>query len=582
MEIKHDKFILGQSKSKAIDENSKEIRFDLQLQKKAGFIGIAVEGTVTDTSGPPIPNALIKITDSNLEAIMHTITNDEGSYVFNNIPANDSYTIFAIAEDKKLKQDKQFALSGGGVKTIDFILEDDIAMQLGIIAGDLYKNGTDAPISGAVLSLYKNVNNAEVLVAITNTNEYGQFVFREVDNGQYKIEISALGFISENMTVEMALNASKIMSIKPNLNSDTNAENGIISGIIMNDTNTPINRADVILYKVNKDDANLDEISSDNRSLTPVAFTKTNISGIYLFINVPQGIYKVKSNKIELVEVEVTTPLKRAPNINSLTLSQATTINPISTEAKFGILENGAVIRTQSNSPGFIDLIGGLSQGTVTLSINAPLTGKYNINLEHLNSSVRFMTLEVNGVDGESLAVPGTKDFYTENSEIFTTEIDLIQGKNIIKLKGNTTYYAPVIGKITFTIKSIEGKIELTKGTLRNGVIIKEHIGESEFVGNIGSTSNGFVTISLDIPIEGNYKIEMPHLNEEDRTLTVDVNGLFLTKYDVPPTKDYNASNAKILKFDATFVKGLNTIRFHNDNENLSAPLLGTLKYVQD
>lgn len=569
MQIKKDKFILGQSESKTIGSVGEEIRLDLQLQKKTGIIGAVVTGNITDTSGLPVSNALIKIMDSNFEPLMHSITDEQGEYIFNNIPASNSYTIFAIAEGKKLKQDKQFALSSGESKTINFTLEDDFAMQLGIIAGDLYQNGTTIPINGAVVSLYRIINNTEVLFALTNTNEYGQFVFREIENGKYDIKISALGFIPDGIELEM-LSTSKIILIKPTLSTDANAENGTVSGLITNDNNTPINRADVILYKV------------DGANLIPVSFTKTNISGVYLFINVPQGIYKVKSNEIEIVEVEIAPPLKKSPNINTLTLSQATTVNPIITEAQFGTLENGAII-SQTLSPGFIDLIGGSTEGTVILNIEVPLAGKYNINLEHLNTNDRNLVLEVNGVMTSDLLVASTPSFNPNDAMIFTTEINLMQGNNIIKLKGDGTNLAPAIKQITFTINSFEQIVDINTATLKDGAVIRTSENSPGFVDFIGSDSNGSATLSLDISIEGKYKIELTHLNTSNRTLKVDINSVSDGElYVVPSTDSFNSSDAGIFTFSAFFVKGINTIKLHNDDESSVAPILGSLKYVQE
>lgn len=566
MQIKKDKFVLGQSESKTIGSIGEEIRLDLKLEQKSNVIGAIVKGTVRNTSGQPITNALIKIMDSNFEPLLHAITDEQGEYLFNNIPSSSAYTIFAIADGKKLKQDQQFALSNGESKTIDFVLEDDPAMQLGIIAGDLYQNGTTTPINGAVVSLYKIVNGEEILSALTNTNEYGQFVFREVENGPYEIKISALGFVSDSIAVEM-LATSKIMLIKPTLVVDPNAENGTVSGLITNDNNTPINRADVILYKV------------ENNELTPIAFTKTNTSGVYLFINVPQGVYKVKSNEMEIVEVEIEPPLEKAPNVASLSLSQATTLNPIVTEAQFGVLSNGAAIN-QTISPGFVDFIGGEDDGTVMLSVDVALAGKYSISLQHLNTNERNLVLDINGSIGENLLVPATSSFNPNDSKIFTTEIALMQGNNIIKLKGDGANFAPVIKEISFMIKPFEQAIDVNTGTLSGGASVNQTIALG-FVDFIGGEDNGSVTLSLDIALEGEYSINLSHLNTTERNLKVDINNLQTVTYAVPPTASFNSEDAEIFTFTANLVKGINTIRLHNDNESAFAPVLGSLTYIQ-
>ncbi|MEG0691479.1 MAG: carboxypeptidase-like regulatory domain-containing protein, partial [Oscillospiraceae bacterium] len=59
-----------------------------------------------------------------------------------------------------------------------------------------------------------------------------------------------------------------------------------ISGIITDDVGAAVIGADVILYRVETDN-----------SLTPIALTKTIANGVYLFVNTPQGNYKIKSSK---------------------------------------------------------------------------------------------------------------------------------------------------------------------------------------------------------------------------------------------------------------------------------------------
>lgn len=290
--IKQDKYILGQSVSKSIAAVAEEIRLDLKLSPQPLNNTGRVTGTVVDTNGNPVPNALIKLMDSNYEPILHAITAADGTYTLDKVPAGSGYNIFSIAAGKALNQGVSFSITASQVITKNFTLVDDPNSQLGIIAGDLYDSATNAPINGAVISLYKvNEDETEVLVSITYTNQYGQFVFRGLDIGNYSIRVSALGYIGTSSTVSITAPGQIVPSII-NITQDPNSARGTVSGIITDQNNQPIVAADVVLYKVNADN-----------SLTAIAFTKTNSAGVYLFINVPQGSYKVKSNKTEDVVI---------------------------------------------------------------------------------------------------------------------------------------------------------------------------------------------------------------------------------------------------------------------------------------
>ncbi|MEG0307304.1 MAG: carboxypeptidase-like regulatory domain-containing protein [Clostridium sp.] len=290
--IQQDIYILGQSQTKQIQTVGEEIRLDLQLTPQPLNNTGKVTGTVIDTLGNPIPNALIKIMDSNYNPILHAITAADGTYTLDNLPAGTGYNIFATAAGMALQQGVSFTITAGQVITKNFTLTSDPSTQLGIIAGDLTDLSNSAPINGAVVSLYLvNSDTTEVLQAITYTNQYGQFVFRGLAIGNYAIRVSALGYIGTSSTVSITTSGQIVPALIA-LNQNPNASRGTVSGIITDNNNQIIVAADVVLYKVNLD-----------TSLTAIAFTQTNSSGVYLFINVPQGSYKVKSNQTEDVVI---------------------------------------------------------------------------------------------------------------------------------------------------------------------------------------------------------------------------------------------------------------------------------------
>lgn len=290
--IKQDIYILGQSEAKRIQSIGEEIRLDLQLQPQPLNTTGTVTGTITDTTGQPIPNALVKLMDSNYEPLMHSLTGTDGTYTIDNVKPGSGYNVFAISQGKKLNQGISFALASNQVVNRDFTLEDDPSAQLGIIAGDIIDSATGRPVGGAVASLYSiNSDETEVLEAITYTNEFGQFVFRELDLGNYVVRISALGY-ERTISTANVTKSGQIVKSAVKMVPDTTTSRGTISGIITNNNNVPIENADVVLYEVNEDE-----------SLTPISFTKTNAQGVYLFINVAQGNYKVKSNQTEDVTV---------------------------------------------------------------------------------------------------------------------------------------------------------------------------------------------------------------------------------------------------------------------------------------
>ncbi len=287
MAVKIDKYILGQSETKSIEQLAEEIRLDLSLEPNPHIDGGTVFGTVKDESDKPIPGALIKIMDNNHNPLAHEITGEDGTYIFTSFPPGSNYHIYSIAQGYKLEEDVPFTLLPQQSVEKDFVLPIDPTSSLAIIAGDILDNKTKKAIKGAVVNLFSNEGD---LIALSYTNDYGQFVFGDVAKGKYAVRISALGHKATSQTIEIDKDG-QIANIIVNLDVDPSSARGTVSGMITDNDNEPIDGAEVILYKVEAQD-----------KLTPIAFTKTNDEGVYLFINVDEGSYKIKANQ-EFIEV---------------------------------------------------------------------------------------------------------------------------------------------------------------------------------------------------------------------------------------------------------------------------------------
>jgi|GEM_PF-456758 len=284
--VLYDLYVLGQSESKKLTGIGEEIRIDLSLQENPNVEAGAVYGTVTDENGNPIEGALVKIFDENYNPLAHAYTDAQGSYVFSPFPPAMQYHISAIANGYLLCDLIPFSLQTKQQLEINMTLKADPKATLSIIAGDVYDMDGNI-LSNCSIKLFKLVNGNEEIIATTTTNEFGQFIFGEVPQGQYKIITSKLGYVNDS---------TSILIDKPNmvartiikLNVNPNAFAGTISGVIKDNNNTPVANAIVTLYKV-----------EDNGRLTPIKFTRTNTNGMYLFTGIVPGMnYKIKANKI--------------------------------------------------------------------------------------------------------------------------------------------------------------------------------------------------------------------------------------------------------------------------------------------
>lgn len=283
--IKKDIYVLAQSPSEEISAVGEEIRIDLTLEPNPNLDSGTITGTVTNENGDPLEGAVVKIMDSDYTPLAHVITSSDGSYIFSPFSPGTNYHIFASVTGYSLATIEPFSLLTNQTIVKNIVATEDPTLLKSFIAGDIYDDKSD-PIYGAVVELYSiDSEGNEILEGLAFTNEYGQYVFREVEIGEYEIRITALGYTSETSTVSITKESSiaKVVSI---LLADPEASKGTISGIITDEDGSPIVDADVVLYTV-----------EDDESLTPIGLTKTIANGVYLFVNTPQGKYKIKSSK---------------------------------------------------------------------------------------------------------------------------------------------------------------------------------------------------------------------------------------------------------------------------------------------
>ncbi|MPQ44093.1 glycoside hydrolase domain-containing protein [Clostridium tarantellae] len=289
MKVKQNKYALGQSMIAEVIEGIEELKLNLKLTVNENKlnIGAIISGFIVDENNNPIKQAVIKLVDSNFEPLTHVYTDDKGKYSIDTIFQSEIYNLIITSEGKLPAKSEVFSLNNEEKKILNFKLFNDTSNILGAISG-VVKDNTKF-ISGAVISLYSILNNEKTLIAITYTNNNGEFLFNKISSGNYIMRISSLGYLSKELSAKVK--AGQVLDTNIILAYEENSSNAIISGVITDDNNNEISNASVILYNVDV----------EKKIIIPIAFSKTNSSGVYTFINVPKGNYMVKSNKWQLI-----------------------------------------------------------------------------------------------------------------------------------------------------------------------------------------------------------------------------------------------------------------------------------------
>lgn len=289
MPVFRDDYVLGKSEKKDLTGIAETIRLDLTLQRNPYLNSGSLTGKVKDASGTGIPGATVLIFDEDHEVIAGTTAGNDGIFSITRIKPGTGYSACSLAPGFRLSDTVFFDLMPKQLLEIDIILTPDTAENWSIIAGTV-QNTYGIPVSTASVEICKVDGSKVKLMGLTFTNDIGHFILKVRETGSYQLKINAAGYFSDCFPAEV-IRQKSIVSINAVLREDLKASKGIVTGIISNDEDEPLPDADVILYR-----------TGPGSTLVPVAYTRTNREGIYLFVNVPPGEYMVNANRPVTVE----------------------------------------------------------------------------------------------------------------------------------------------------------------------------------------------------------------------------------------------------------------------------------------
>lgn len=284
MYIFKEEYVLGQSEKKVISVIAEAIRIDLPLLPSPYIDSGTLKGRVIDLNGNPIPDAVVIILDESKSILANTVTGNDGFYILNTLKPGSGYQAYAKAPGFELSEKLAFDINVNDLIESDFLLKPDPNLKYSVIVG-VVQNGEGLPVNTASVELYRVEDTHTRPMSLTFTNEIGQFVFSSLEKGSYYIKVDANGYFSEDYSIKLS-KTHEIMTVNIVLREDLKASKGIITGIITNNEEQPLADADVILYRLN-----------DDGSQSPVACTRSNKEGVYLFVNVPHGQYFVNSSR---------------------------------------------------------------------------------------------------------------------------------------------------------------------------------------------------------------------------------------------------------------------------------------------
>lgn len=270
-------------KNVAISSATQEAVVYLELCKKDYKKNGVLCGRVINQFGQSVKNAILKIVSETYEPILITKSDCIGNYAFYNVLTNQSCKVIAAAENHSINDEIKVCIKEQEISRLDISLFLRERVDEGLVTGTVLNKLNSLPINSVQIVLYEETSGLERFKNITETNEFGQFVFTRLALGAYLVKICMHGYMSEQYRVHITKCgqiANRVITLCP-----AGLEwKGTVSGVITDPYQVPIPDADVILYRV-----------ENSGAMTPIAYTKTNQNGVYLFINIDIGTYKVNA-----------------------------------------------------------------------------------------------------------------------------------------------------------------------------------------------------------------------------------------------------------------------------------------------
>jgi 5-hydroxyisourate hydrolase-like protein (transthyretin family) len=276
-----DRYKLQPSPLITIDGREEEIN-NFQLQAAPPAEAGNVSGRVQRPDGTAIPFATVKLFDSNGLPFEHTNSNPAGQFIFPRVPVG-SYFITASEPTFLTPLRISLTVLSNRTTTVPIVMQVDPNANKNAIYGIVQTSTNSQPIEDATVELFRVTGTTTEMVGIVSTNNEGQYLFADLENGNYFVTASKPGFLSNESTPAIVSDRD-FASVNMILAADPDANTGTISGIITDAANgQAIANAIVALYSVS------------NGIESVIDITKTNAGGLYLFGDLVAGIYRVKA-----------------------------------------------------------------------------------------------------------------------------------------------------------------------------------------------------------------------------------------------------------------------------------------------
>lgn len=476
----------------------------LPLGSLVNLCGI-ISGKVTTSDSATGSDTKVTAVHEDGKHSYEVTTSSTGEYIISNA-FNGKYTI-TFAKNEYITATNEVTLESGGSATSNVELKS----KYGFITVNVgYSDNTNP--EGIIVSVYKGTT----LISASKTTNTGVLTITKLEQGDdYKVVASCEGYSSvEVNNIAVAICVGTELSLGKLSN-----RYGAISGVVVNQDNTPIENAVVSLTR--NDGAEYTVFTDSNG-----AFSKTDVVGTYSIIVTKEGFMPTT------LESKYTVESKKETKIND-SIVLYTKFATINGSVKYGDVADASNISvTIENSVGIISSVTTSSEGLFNFTVEA---GTYTIraNATGYEESVKEISVVANTT-------------YAPKLESLISRYGIISGK-VTDSNSNPVEGATVL--INGDNGSSYSKITLSDGSFSEKVLV------------------------------GSYSVSISKVDYKTTTLTLKYTVLSsktTSVEDIALTSQFSLINGKVSLIDGSTPEGISVVISDSNGTAIDTTTTGT------
>ena len=191
--LEKDVLEINALQNSSVHNNSSSIELETQQNTSKDNNSSSIFGIIRDLRGIPVRDAVaqLKAFRNGCYTVLGEVhSNHKGEYFFTSLPLG-SYSLTIYKDGFINYESTNINITGKESIGLNLCLQEDFRNHLGSIHGIIRDESTNLPLENILVALYSVINNTELLISSTFSNNEGQYAFSLIPPGNYIIKAAA-------------------------------------------------------------------------------------------------------------------------------------------------------------------------------------------------------------------------------------------------------------------------------------------------------------------------------------------------------------------------------------------------------